>query len=747
MNIHQSSNYELLSAGIKKWIGQQYWDELRDIQEDAIPPILEHKRDVIISAATAAGKTEAAFLPACTYIAQERKKGFRILNLSPLKALINDQYRRLQELCEMSDLAITPWHGDVSESIKKITRKEPAGILLITPESLESRLLNHFSWCKNAFKNLDYVIIDEFHAFIGTERGCQLLSLLERIEFFLGKKIPRIALSATLNDLEQVAKYIRPRKQLACAIIESQKAHSAIRLQMKGYCQPNTNITDDTKIEEDSELDSFSEKDAVLDPWENAKGRMLMLKDIYNILRGKSHLLFANSRSNVEEMTDKLSNRCEKEGVPNEFFAHHGNLAKDIRGELETRLQKGVLPTTAVCTTTLELGIDIGAVDSIVQISHPHSVASMRQRLGRSGRHASPAVFRLFAIEAEIQADSDIADKLRIKTVQCIAMINLMLEKWCEPPPKNHYNLSTLVQQILSVIGQYGSVRADQLWQLLCNESVFSNVDQKIFGDLLSVLGKKNLITQTHDKTLIIGHKAERIMGHYSFFTAFKTDQEYFLISGGKVLGTLPIYNPLIVGQYIIFAGRRWTVIDVNDEKKNINLTPAKLGKAPLFGGSYTMLHGQIRKEMLSIYQQKTQPVYLDPTARGLLNEGIESFHRLGLRKTNILTRGGGVYLFPWCGDRGSETIRALFLSRGLTADSSHGILQIANTTQSEVYDVMHRIITKPKPSLAELATHLASTYSEKNDWALSEELRALAYGAKIFDLDEAWQTMKKLLG
>ena len=130
---------QLLNPAVQKWIYKQRWTDLRDIQKEAIRPVLAGNSDLVISASTAAGKTEAAFLPAITAIADETS-GFGILYVSPLKALINDQYRRLEELCDMMDIKVTSWHGDSSQSKKKEAKRNPEGILLITPESLESLL-------------------------------------------------------------------------------------------------------------------------------------------------------------------------------------------------------------------------------------------------------------------------------------------------------------------------------------------------------------------------------------------------------------------------------------------------------------------------------------------------------------------------------------------------------------------------------------------------------------------------------
>ena len=717
--MNKSQGFNRLHEGVQRWVWSQKWSALRDIQEQAIAPILKAECDVIISAATAAGKTEAALLPACSRVAESSPNSIGILYISPLKALINDQYRRLQGLGKILGFPVTPWHGDVLRSVKDKQRKNPRGILLITPESLESLLLNQAGWCLHAFEGLSHIIVDEFHAFLGTERGRQLQSLMHRLEFLLQRTIPRIALSATLGEMQQVAQYLRPNGKLPCEIIESTASRSDLKIQLRGYLAPASE-------EAPSAFNSITD-------------------DLYAILRGKSHLVFANSRSRTEELAAALADRCERDSVPNEFFPHHGSLSKEIRESLEARLQKETLPTTAVCTMTLELGIDIGIVDSIAQVTAPHSVASLRQRLGRSGRRGEAAILRMFIAEDEITAKSHLLDCLRLETIQCIAMINLLLKKWYEPAPNNQYHLSTLVQQTLSVIGQYGGVRANQLWSLLCDTGPFSLVDQTLYGLFLKALGAQDLISQTQDGQLILGNRGEKLVEHYTFYTAFNTFEEYRLECDGQVLGTVPIDKPLVVGQLVIFAGKRWEVLQVNAEKKLIILKLATGGRPPRFGGDGQMVHDIVRQEMLRVYKQKTLPIYLNKEAKIISDEGIDCFHSLGLDKIKVLQIGSTVHVLPWLGDQVTNTITVLLRGEGLSADSFGGVIDIGNSSIESFSKAVKAIRSKSKPNPVELANKVPDTIIEKHDPVLPKEMRALGYGARFFDVDGAWEWMERL--
>ena len=290
-------------------------------------------------------------------------------------------------------------------------------------------------------------MIDEFHAFLCSERGQHLLSLLTRLEHFterLDSPIPRVALSATLEELESVPQSLRlrPNRSLPCVIIEEDEARASIKVQVKGYIEP-------------SQLARKLNSDNI--DFESVIAEVQVCADLYRLCRGGSHLVFANNQNRTELIATELSDLCERNIVHNEFFPHHGSLSKELRETLETRLQKESLPlpTTAICTMTLELGIDIGKVDTVIQVAAPHSVANLRQRLGRSGRRGGSAVLRMLITEKEISKDTSLVDDLRLQLIQSLAMIRLLIvDKWFEPADTSLYHFSKLLHQILATIVQ-----------------------------------------------------------------------------------------------------------------------------------------------------------------------------------------------------------------------------------------------------------------------------------------------------
>ncbi|WP_257285807.1 DEAD/DEAH box helicase [Endozoicomonas sp. SESOKO1] len=727
--------YQRLDKRVQKWLFNQGWTDLREIQKQAIAPILSGDRDVLISASTAAGKTEAFFLPACSAIAEE-ENGFGILYISPLKALINDQYRRLESLSEMLDMQVTSWHGDSLQSKKKKARKNPSGILLITPESLESLFIREPGWVKQSFTSLKYIAIDEFHVFIGTERGLQLLSLLTRLEHITGRisnPIPRVALSATLGELEKVPLSLRPNNSLPCETITSSQHQSTIKVQVKGYLEPIDIMADETRTSAEQRI----------------------CQEIYKLCRGDSHLVFANSRSRTESIAAQLSDICEQQVVPNEFFPHHGSLAKELRETLEARLQKETLPTTAICTMTLELGIDIGKVSSVIQVTTPHSVSSLRQRLGRSGRRNSPSILRMLITENELSDKSNIVDGLRLELVQSLAMIRLLIvENWFEPADTEQMHLSTLLHQILAVMAQWGSVRADQLYSLLCEQGSFKEISIHHFKTLLSHMGKVQLIQQINSGELVLGSEGERLSNSYTFYAVFKTPEEFRIVAGSKTLGTLPVDSLILKDQHIIFGGRRWKVTDIDDKKKVIYVNSTKGGKPPKFNGSGMSIHDRVRQEMLSIYRTGDYRIevgnqkidFVDNSGRQLFLEGVHFFKEANLEYQSVYQNGKHCYIFSWMGDKVVNTLVALLIRSGFACSVFAGVIEVENSNSDDITNCLIDIANDVLPDETELSRTLSIQQKliEKYDEYLPEELLTVGYGRKAFN---SWATKQWILG
>ena len=682
-------------------------------------PILDCSGDVIIAAATAFGKTEAAFLPICSRLLSTERSGACVLYVSPLKALINDQSDRMERLCETLEIPVHPWHGDISQSRKREFLKQPSGILLITPESLESVFVNRGASVTAIFSGLLYVVVDELHSFIGTERGQQLQSLLRRLEDAIGRQIPRIALSATLGDMSLAANFLRPHGGDKVQVIESAALGQGLKLLVRGY--RITGLAHRGAEEDEEEMENDGSVRAVA-------------SDLMKTLRGSKNLVFANSRSQVEKYADLLGRICEAARLPNEFWAHHGNLSKEIREEGEAALKDPSRPATAVCTSTLELGIDIGTVKGIAQIGTPNSVASLRQRLGRSGRRGEPAILRTYIRESEIDAKSSIEDLLRTELVQTIAMVNLLLSRWCEPSGVGRLHLSTLIQQVLSMIAQFGGITARRAWSILAN--VFA-VDQAIFLQMLRILGTRKVLRQESDGTLLLDEAGERIVGHYSFYAAFATPEEYRIVAAGKTLGTLPIDRPLQENSALIFAGRRWRVVMIDERRKVIEVQPSPGGRVPEFNGDRGDVHDRIRGEMRTVLMGNDMPPYLDATARDLLGEARAHFSHYGLEHRSIVPSGAETAVFTWRGDRINDTLAVWFSHLGQIALNSGAAVRVF-AGESDTVAALRRMASDPTPEPTVLAGSVRNKLSEKYDWLLDESLMNAEYASRRLDVNGA---------
>ncbi len=738
-----STVFDLLHEGVRRWIYNRRWRELRPIQERTARVVLAGDQDVLISAATAGGKTEAAFLPIASRLAEVRTPGFSGLAVIPLKALINDQHPRLESLFAEVGLEVHRWHGDVSGNTKRKLKLKPSGLLLITPESLEALFVLQGPRIPTLFAPLRFVVVDEVHSFIGTERGRQLQSLLGRVERAVGHRVPRVALSATLGDLGLAAEFLRPGQGGAVARVTDDGRGTAIRLLIKGYEHrvPMPRAPSPATGDPAEEAEEETEDD-------DQAGIHDIARHMFAKLRTTNNLIFANSRARVELLADRLRRLSEATGVPNEFFPHHGSLAKDIREEAERRMKSETLPANIVCTSTLELGIDVGLVSAVAQVGCPPSVSSMRQRLGRSGRRGDqPATLWMYVTEPEIVANSPLIDRLRPDLVQAVAMVELLNESWCEPPEVDRLHLSTLVQQLLSSVAQHGGIRPREAWAALCVDGPFDGIDQSQFAALLRELGRRELLTQTSDGDLALGLVGERIVDHYTFFSAFSSPEEYRLESHGRPLGTMPITQPVYPGLYLIFGGRRWRVETVDPQSRLVQLSPAGGGRAPSFSGTGARVHDRIRDMMRRVLAGERSPQYLDSTATRLLAQAQATYRDHALAHESLVAAGSDTLVFAWAGDRVMHTLTLALAEQGLDVTSLGLALLVTDRSPDHVRAALRSLRARGQPEPTAFARRVENQIEEKYDQFLPTELLAADYASRALDVDGAWRCIRQFAG
>lgn len=709
-----SSSFELLHQDVRRWVWQQGWRSLKDIQENTIPVVLKRDCDVIISAATAGGKTEAAFMPIISNIlSAARQQGYEVLYISPLKALINDQYSRLADMTNGLNINVTPWHGDIDAAKKTKSLKVPTGIVIITPESLESFLINRAHCVKRAFGNLKYVVIDELHAFIGNERGKQLQSLLSRIESITGKKVPRIAMSATFSDYGSVKEFLRQDNSLPCVVPPQGENNHETRILVREYIPTKKNNCDEK-----------------------------IAHELFAKLRGSNNLVFTNSRMDAEHYAVMLGDMSSENNLPNEFRVHHGSLSKTERESVEQELQKGNYPVTAICTSTLELGVDIGKVKSIAQIGRANSVSGLRQRLGRSGRRNEPSVLRVFSLEHP--QDSGILYDLRTNLVQNIAVVELLRQKEYERPVTDKLHLSTLVQQTLSLIASHSGFYPREGWEILCGKGAFRNVQPKIFLDLLKVLGNKGIVAQLNTGEIVIGKEGEKLLRKPDFYATFVSSIEYTVINGAdsKRVGVLEYLPP--VGHQIILAGRRWIVDEVDEKRRTISVTRIDSGGDVRFSSDPAEIDGIITKKMRDIYLSDTQYPYID-TVFGSSDElaSAREYYRTHFCEKRNSDSLYGTLLLTWAGAKINRTI-ALMCKLLLDKEVSYNYISIGGVSVDDVKMLL--AAQKPKPE--DLAATVGREFKlkQKYDSLLSDQLLDIEYASASLDVDGAWNELNGLM-
>ncbi len=644
--------FDRLHPEVRRWVRDQGWAGLRDIQDQAIGHILDGGNDLVVSASTAAGKTEAAFLPILSLVAEEQPPGLPILYVAPLKALINDQFGRLELLCERLSLPVTRWHGDAADGPKRRLLARPGGVLLITPESIEALLCRRPAAASALFGQLRFLIVDELHAFLAGPRGTHLASLLRRLEALaepssLGPA-RRVGLSATLGDLEAAATWLRPGSPARVTLVTSAQADGRIMLSVQGILEP---LRPQSATPQSATPRSATSK---AEEGESRAGLLTIAERLLATLRGTNALVFGGSRATVEILADRLRERCEAQGLPNEFFPHHGNLSRDLREDLEVRLKASTLPTTAVCTSTLELGIDIGSVESVAQIGAPRSISALRQRLGRSGRRGAAPALRLYVLEPELDSKAGPLDQLRPRAIRAAAAIRLLGAGFVEAPGAPDTLASALLHQTLSLICQHGGIRADRAHQALCGPGPFAAVPPDLYIALLRSMGDpaRRLLEQAPDGTLMLGEAGERLTSARDFYALFATDEEWRLVTTGRSLGALPLREPVAPGNLLVFAGRRWVVVAVDEQARIITVAPHKGGRVPGFEGSAEPVDDRLSAEMRAVYQDQAPAPGADDALARLVAEGREAYARLGLGQHQAVRSGAEAHLFTWHGTR-----------------------------------------------------------------------------------------------
>lgn len=685
------SAFDRYAPFVQDFIYNHNWENLRSIQVAAADAIFNTDENVLLTASTASGKTEAAFFPILTELWENPPASVGAIYIGPLKALINDQFYRLGDLCEEADIPVWHWHGDVSASHKAKMLKHPSGILQITPESLEALLMHKHAAVPRLFCDLRYVVIDEVHSLLRGDRGGQTLCLIERLGRMAGVNPRRIGLSATIGDPERTGAFLASGTGRGCIIPRFEEPRRVWRLSMEHFYITGPPATeralqdhgpqqaDVLKVERvaGSEDRGGADDDSprmapralpdpdgvtVLDADDNA---LLAPTDtapdnadpgigyIFERTRGRKCLVFVNSREEAEAVCSMLRSYCEARHEPDRFLIHHGNLSASYRETAEDIMRDEEQLQTTVTTATLELGIDIGRLERAFQIDAPFTVSSFLQRMGRTGRRDDPPEMHFVMREEQPEPRSMMPETVPWKLIQGIALVQLYREeKWVEPPALDRLPYSLLYHQVMATLASCGELSPAELAQRVLTLSYFHRVSADDLRMLLHHLIDTDQVEVTEGGGLIVGISGERITNSFKFYAVFQENEEFTVRCESSELGT--IVNPPPAGERIAIAGHCWLVEEVDWKRHLVFCTQVK-GRVPAyFGDCAGDINTHVLERMKRALEEHEAYPYLLGNARARLAQARHVAANAGVAGRDsrpLINLGGDTWaLFPWLG-------------------------------------------------------------------------------------------------
>lgn len=730
------SAFDRYAPFVQDYIYRNHWDNLRAIQVAAADAIFNTDDNVLLTASTASGKTEAAFFPIITLFSENPPSSVGCIYIGPLKALINDQFTRLTDLCEEADIPVWHWHGDVAQSHKSRLMKKPSGILQITPESLEAMLLHKHASIPKLFGDLRFVVIDEVHSLLRGDRGGQTLCLIERLSRIAGVNPRRIGLSATIGDPEKTGAFLSLGTGRNTIIPKIDAKGAKWRLSMEHFYVKDVQASEGKEISE--ALPVLEEKTA--DAPKNADPG---IGYIYEHTKGKKCLVFVNSREECETVTTTLRQYCDIQQERDRFLIHHGNLSASYRETAEGIMKDDSQYMTTVTTATLELGIDIGRLERAFQIDAPWTVSSFLQRMGRTGRRESPAEMWFVMREDEPEVRAMLPSTIPWKLLQGIALVQLYLEeRWCEPPRLDRFAYSLVYHQTMSTLASCGEMSPKALADRILRLHYFHRVSQDDYKVLLRHLIKTDHIQQTEQGGLIVGLAGERVVNSFKFYGVFVESEEYTVRSESQELGTVCLPPP--VGEKLAIAGHVWLVLDV-DHKRHLVYCEQVKGSIPAyFGECPGDLHTKILRRMRKVLKEDRSYPYLMKNAVARLDQARYTASHSGAADRPLINLGGNMWcLLPWVG-----TYSFLAMERFLKIkcgdrlglknfDSARPYYMqfTMKVSEADFYRIVQEEIRKPIDPL-ELVYPKELPLFDKYDEYLPEELvrKGFAYG--VLDME-----------
>ena len=628
---------------IQDYIYQSGWQALRSVQNAAAEAIFNTDDNVLLTASTASGKTEAAFFPILTLLDEDPPHSVGVLYIAPLKALINDQFGRLSELCEEAGIQVTRWHGDVSHAQKRRLLRKPSGILQITPESLESLMINKHMEIPSLFGDLRFIVIDEVHSLLRGDRGMQTFCLIERMCRLADCRPRRIGLSATIGNPEEAGRFLGAGSGRRTLIPRIEGGREVWRLSMEHFFNSGPQADEVRQL-----IDAAPVLEEASDSAPKAADPGIGY--IFEHTRGRKCLIFTNSREECEALCQSLRQYCEANHEPDRFLIHHGNLSASYRESAEEEMKDDDSLLSVCATATLELGIDIGRLERAFQVDAPFTVSGFLQRMGRTGRRGDPCEMWFVMREDHPEPRAMLPQLIPWYLIQGIALVQLYIEeRFVEPPRTQRLPYSLLYHQTMSTLASCGEMTPAELATRVLTLSSFHLITQDDYRILLRHLIKIGHIDQTENGGLIVGLEGERIVNNYKFYAVFQENVEYAVRAGAEELGT--IVKPPPIGDKIAIAGRVWVVEEVDHRRREVCCTLVKGNIPAYFGDVAGDIHTRILERMYGVLKEQNSYPYLMRHAVCRLQEARESFAKSGMRDHPLVHLGGNMWaLFPWLG-------------------------------------------------------------------------------------------------
>lgn len=580
------------------------WRSLRPVQELAVPPILDG-HNVLVLAPTAGGKTEAAVLPLLSALLPQAGRGVGALYLSPLRALLNNQEARLQRLCGMVGMSAFKWHGDVSARDKRGFSRTPADILMLTPESLEVLLLSRRYRIDELFSRLSVVVIDEIHAFAGDERGDHLLALLERLSARLSRDLQRVGLSATVGNPDTLLQWLCGTSARPATLVRPDAAGARRRVEIHAAAG-------------EDEVDGV----------------------VRRLVRGRKSLCFSESRG----QTERLKTVVESAGV--RTMVHHGSLSQELRETAEGAFRDAT-QCCILCTSTMELGLDVGDLDIVLQVDAPPTVSALLQRWGRTGRR--PGTVGHMAMVTENPWTF----------LQAVALVTLAMDRYVEPVQVQRRAYPVFVQQTFSRLLGHGGLPLPRVLagegRPVCFEAISTEDRQAILDYLLA-----EDVLVCLDGVVTFGTRGEQQLGRRHFealYSVFESSQQLEVRTvDHRRIGTLDAWfaQTLRPGEFVfVLGGAAWMAVACDWSRRQLTVQPAPAGRIPSWQGGVSVMGRDLCQAMRSVLVGTAPLPFLHDAAQASLDALRDDWRPLlaGARVV-LATDDQDASLYTFCGAR-----------------------------------------------------------------------------------------------